>query len=203
MGYEELKANVDPMHTSDLPRKDPVPTQAPAAIVIAPPPQAVQPQIQQPVYPVIVPGQPIEQFQVVNPPQMQMPRLAYPIIYQSAKPVATEPIVLDDAAVASRNVDPKSFCDKFTHSLSSPSNNFQVYDLVDVTDTVTFKCPRCQYEGPSRPMNTLGPCTYFGIGALCCICFPCGIAPCFIKRCQYIQHYCPQCGLRIGVTYPG
>lgn len=132
------------------------------------------------------------------------PRLLYPIIHHSSKPVATEPIILDDTPGSAKTpLVPKSFCARFMRSLTSTSNTFQVYDLVDQKDTVTFKCPRCQYEGPSRPMNTLGPCTYFGIVALCCLCLPCGVVPCFCKKCQYIQHYCPQCGQRIGVTYPG
>ena len=179
--YEELKTNGEP----------------------ALPPAAPSPQNSPPKQIYALPNPNMQQFQMM-PPQPPMPRLAYPIIYQSAKPVATEPLVIDDATAALRNNgEPANFCDKFCHSTTTASNNFQMLDLIDVSDVVTFRCPRCNYEGPSRPFNTLGPITYFGIVAMCCICGPCGLAPCFIKRCQYVQHYCPQCAQKIGVTYPG
>lgn len=167
--------------------------------MIPPPTGIPQPQFapQRPPPP-MYPGVPPQQAFYPN----LAPRLAYPIIYQSAKPVATEPIILDHPSVTPM-VEPTKFLDKLGHSITSASNNMQLCDLVDASDVVTFRCPRCQYEGQSRAMNTLGPCTYFGITALCCICPPCSIIPCLSKKCQYIQHYCPQCGQKIGVTYPG
>ena len=158
--------------------------------------------MQSSIYPPVVQGQPLEQHNMI-PPQIFAPKLSYPIVYRSAKPIATEPVILDDASIARGFVEPQGCFDKVVKSFSSASNNFQVCDLIDATDMVTFRCSRCQYEGFSKPMNTIGPCTYFGIIALCCICGPCGVIPCFCKKCQYIQHYCPQCGQKIGVTYPG
>eukprot|EP00824_Muranothrix_gubernata_P001413 TRINITY_DN1157_c0_g1_i2.p2 TRINITY_DN1157_c0_g1~~TRINITY_DN1157_c0_g1_i2.p2 ORF type:complete len:175 (-),score=16.79 TRINITY_DN1157_c0_g1_i2:712-1236(-) len=99
----------------------------------------------------------------------------------------------------------KRTCKKFLFSLTDGNNQFTLLKAQDEEDCVFFRCPLCNYSGASFTQNTLGPITYLLFLGVFFLFFPINLLfvfPLFMKRTQYIQHYCPNCQTKIGVKNP-
>ena len=63
---------------------------------------------------------------------------------------------------------------------------------------VSITCPSCQHTGLTKTHEQFGPCTWVSVIFLCFFCFPLFWVPFVCPSCNDVEHFCTNCGKRVG-----